>query len=110
MFTTCRSYTHTIITGLLVSSIGGSISKNKRSNMCSSENYTQIAISSFMGELFDSIVLEEQQDICSSMLKETIDYYNDNNTDCYLLLLDDFKAFDCVEYIYMKLFSTLRIE
>ena len=61
-----------------------------------------------MGELFDSILLEEQQDICSSMLKETIDYYNDNNTDCYLSLLDDSKAFDCVEYMYMKLFNTLR--
>ena len=37
------------------------------------------------------------------MLKETIGYYNENNTDCYLLLLD---AFDRVEY--RKLFNTLR--
>ena len=34
--------------------------------------------------------------IFSSMLKETIDYYNEN--DCYLLLLDASKAFDRVEY------------
>ena len=32
------------------------------------------------------------------MLKETIDYYNENKTDCYLLLLDASKAFDIVEY------------
>ena len=36
--------------------------------------------------------------ICISMLKETIDYYNENQTDCYLLLLDASKAFDRVEY------------
>ena len=58
-----------------------------------------------MGKLFDSIVLEEQQDslfahliqfglkkkastvVFTSLLKETIGYYNENNTDCYLLLL-----------------------
>ena len=36
--------------------------------------------------------------ICTSILKETIDYYNENQTDCYLLLLDASKAFDRVEY------------
>ena len=46
---------------LLMSSLAP-IPKNKRGNKCDSENYRQIAISSLMGKLFDSIVLEEQQD------------------------------------------------
>ena len=37
---------------------------------------------------------------------ETIDYYVENNTDCYLLLLDTSKAFDRMEYV--KLFTILR--
>ena len=64
-----------------------------------------------MGMLFDSIVLGENQMIyfnvvlskkttavvCTSMLKETIEYYIQNyiqiSTDCYLLLLNASKAF-----------------
>ena len=37
---------------------------------------------------------------------ETIEYYNKNGSDCYLLLSDDSKAFDRVEYV--NLFNTLR--
>ena len=44
--------------------------------------------------------------ICTSLMLETIDYCIENNTDCYLLLLDASKAFDCVEYV--KLFTILR--
>ena len=45
--------------------------------------------------------------ICTSMLKEIIDYdYNENKTDFYLLLLDALKAFDRVEY--NQLFNRLR--
>ena len=100
------------------------ISKNKRGNRCNPDNYRQIEISSILGKLFDIIVLEEQEDslctdtlqfgfkkqsatvLCTSMLLETIDYYNENDTACYLLLLDTSKAFDRVEYV--KLFNTLR--
>ena len=37
---------------------------------------------------------------------ETIEYYTENGSDCYLLLLDTSKVFDRVEYV--KLFNTLR--
>ena len=68
-----------------------------------------------MGKLFACIVLEEQQDsILTDLLqfgfyknfhcwkyiivKRNNEYYNENNTDYYLLLLDASKAFDLVEY------------
>ena len=35
-----------------------------------------------------------------------IEYYNINNTDCYMLLLDASKAFDIIEYV--RLFKLLR--
>ena len=47
--------------GLLISSFIP-ILKNKRGNKCDSENYRQIPISGLIGKLFNSIVLEEQQD------------------------------------------------
>ena len=100
------------------------IPKNKRGNKCNSNNYRQIAISSILGKIFDIIVLDAQYDslstdvlqfgfkknsstvICTSILLDTIEYYNENKTDCYLLLLDASKAFDRVEYV--KLFKMLK--
>ena len=79
---------------------------SQRGNTCDSNNYGQIAISSLLGKVFDTIILDKLQMsletdilqlgfknnsstvICTSILKETIDYYNENKTDCYLLLLN----------------------
>ena len=42
----------------------------------------------------------------SPLLRDAIEYYNEHGSDCYLLLGEASKAFDCVEYV--KLFRTLR--
>ena len=88
-----------------------------------SNNYRAIAISSLLGKLFDTILLKLQHAslftdllqfgfkpnsstvICTSLLRDTIEYYKENGSDCHLLLLDASKAFDRVEYV--RLFRTL---
>ena len=98
--------------------------KKKRGNKCDSNKYRAISISSLLGKLFDIILLKLQHAslftdllqfgfkpnsstvICTSLLRDTIKYYNENGSDCYLLLSDASKAFDHVEY--GRLFRTLR--
>ena len=45
---------------------------------------------------------------CTQLLVETIEYYNINNTDCYMLLLDASKAFDRIEYVRLLVVFSLR--
>ena len=42
--------------------------------------------------------------VCTSLLRDTIEYYNENGSDCYLLLLDASKPF---VREYVRLFRTL---
>ena len=44
--------------------------------------------------------------VCTSLLLNTVEYYREYDSDCYMLLLDASKAFDRVEYV--KLYSDLR--
>ena len=110
-------------TGLLLSTMVP-VPKDKRGSKSGSNNYRAIAISSILGKLFDSIIIKDQHlslitdDLqfgfnensstitCTQLLVETIEYYNINNTDCYMLLLDASKAFDRIEYV--RLFKLLR--
>ena len=93
------------------------VPKDKWGSKSDSNNYRAIAISSILGKLFDSIIIKDQHlslvtdDLqfgfkensstitCTQLLVETIEYYNINNTDCYMLLLDASKAFDRIEYV-----------
>ena len=109
--------------GLLLSTMIP-VPKSKRGGKSDSSNYRAIAISSILGKNFDPIVIKEQHSslvtddlqfgfkensstiICTQLLTETIEYYNSNYTDCYMLLLDASKAFDRIEYA--SLFNYLR--
>ena len=53
--------THGVAPQVLLLSTLVSIPKNKRDNKCESNNYRQIAISSLLGTIFDTIILDKQQ-------------------------------------------------
>ena len=107
-------------TGLLLSTMVP-VPKDKRGSKSDSNNYRAIAISSILGKLFDSIIIKDQHlslitdDLqfgfkensstitCTQLLVETIEYYNINNTDCYMLLLDASKALIGLNmFVYLK--------
>ena len=101
-------FTHGVAPQALLLSTLVYIPKNRRGNKCDFNNYRQIAIIRLLGKIIDTIILDKQQMsletdvlqygfkknsftvISTSMLKEAIDYnyYNENKTDGYLLLLD----------------------
>ena len=78
------------------------IHKNKRANKCDSSNYRAIAISSLLGFFLDNVIFEDQYTylstdvlqfgykrcssttICTTLLLETIAYYRENRSDCFL--------------------------
>lgn len=100
------------------------IPKNKRNSLNESDNYRAIALSSILGKVLDNVILEKHEHVlstsdlqfgfkkkhstsqCTFMAKEIIQYYANNQTSVFTVLLDASKAFDHVKYI--KLFELLK--
>ena len=98
--------------------------KNKRKSINDSDNYRGICLSSIFGKILDNILLESNKHIlsssnlqfgfknncstsqCTFVLNETIQYYLNQKSEVYCILLDASKAFDNVQYI--KLFKLLQ--
>jgi hypothetical protein len=107
---------HGSITDDLSTSTVLPIPKGKNLNYSDSSNYRGIALSSILGKIFDSYVLNRYDSIltssnlqfgfkagystsmCSMILKETLEYYRRNKSTVYCTMLDATKAFDRVEY------------
>ena len=91
--------------------------------MNNSKNYRAITISSLLGKLLDIIILKREGNnlltndlqfsykagasttMCSTMVRETISYFNHRGANVYGLVLDATKAFDRINYC--KLFNIL---
>jgi hypothetical protein len=107
---------------LLISTLH-SIPKDIRANICDSDNYHGIALSSCLAKVYDLIILNKYNkelctsdmqyafkgqhgtSMCSLILKEVAHYFKRNKSDVYIGLIDASKAFDRVRHD--KLFALL---
>ena len=87
---------------------------DKLGNLCSSDNYRCIAISSLVLKIFDWVIIllygdklrlddlqfgyEEGCSTCTWMAVETVDYFMRNDSDVYVCVMDMKKAFDTVQH------------
>jgi hypothetical protein len=103
------------------------IPKGKRPNICKSENFRGICLQSMLCKILDHLIFCREKDNlvtsnvqfgfkpklsaaqATAVVTETIDYYIDRGGSVYALALDASKAFDRVEYMYVKLFQHLII-
>ena len=93
--------------------------KNERKNKNISDNYRAIALNSMFSKILDYIILEYfkselkssifqfaykknfSTSLCSFLMKETIEYYINNNSNVYATFLDCSKAFDLVKHNHL---------
>ena len=101
---------------LLVSTIVP-IQKNKKKSLNDSNNYRGIALSSIIGKVLELLILNSNREIlkscdlqfgfkpkhsttqCTFVLNEVIKYFNNKNSDVFVMMLDASKAFDRVHYV-----------
>ena len=99
------------------------IPKNKRKSVNVSDNYRAIALSSILGKVLDNLILLKYHDVfstsdmqygfkkshsttqCTFVVNEIVQYYQNNDTNVYVTLLDASRAFDRVNFV--KLFRLL---
>ncbi len=88
------------------------IPKNNKKSLCNSDNYRVIALSSIIGKILDWVILIKEPHVLKSSnlqfgfknnlfttqytfcMMETVNYYNFNRSNVYVLLLDATKTFD----------------
>ena len=108
--------THGHVTELLLLSTLVPIIKDKMGNLCSSDNYRSIAISSLILKIFDWVIILLYGDklyfddlqfgyqqhcstnMCTWMAIETLDHFTRNGSDVYVCVMDMKKAFDTVQH------------
>ena len=101
-----------------------SIPKDKKGDICDSDNYRGIALASSLTKIPDEIILncygsflktsemqfafqpKHSTGMCVSTFKEVVQYYNNHNSKVYCCMVDASKAFD--RLWFDKLFDILR--
>ena len=107
---------HGHVTELLLLSTLVPIIKDKMGNLCNSDNYRSIAISSLVLKIFDWVLIllygdklyfdelqfgyQEQcsTNMCTWMAVETIDHFMKKGSDVFVCVMDMKKAFDTVQH------------
>jgi hypothetical protein len=92
--------------------------KNKAGNLSDKDNYRAIAVANSSSKIFEAVIYNyfneldnidsdvyqfgfksnHSTDICTYVLKSTIDYYNNNGSHVFACFVDFNKAFDNVDY------------
>ena len=93
--------------------------KDKRKSHHDSDNYRALTIGTILAKLFETVILNTNRHIfqcydqqfgfktgssttmCNFVVKETIEYYNSNESVVFALMLDASKAFDRVDYVIL---------